>query len=95
MGAAYSSLGRTKFFLSNFLRTLRCKSQVPAKETECLSCYRKKFLKCADPAPNNQSVWTQIKYLQKNLPSQNPNGLISMQPQNPFPAGQKSRGHKI
>ena len=48
MGAAYSSLGRTKvFFLCSCLSTPRCKSQVPAKETKCQLLW-KRFLKCAD-----------------------------------------------
>ena len=37
MGAAYSSLGRS--FVFNFLSIPRCKSQVPVKETKCLSCF--------------------------------------------------------
>ena len=30
-------------FLCNFLSTPRCKSQVPAKETKCLSCFGRDF----------------------------------------------------
>ena len=36
-------------FVCNFLSTPRCKSQVPAKETNCLSW--KRFLRHADPNP--------------------------------------------
>ena len=45
--AAYSSLGQTKVLYATSSSTPRCKSQVPAKETKCLSCFG--FLKCADP----------------------------------------------
>ena len=38
MGAAYSSLGLTKVLYATSLVFL-CKSQVPAKETKCLSCW--------------------------------------------------------
>ena len=47
MGAAYY-----QSFVCNLLYTLRCKVQVPAKETKCLQeLLGKKFLKCADPNP--------------------------------------------
>ena len=38
MGAAYSSLGRTKFSYATSLVLL-----VPAKETKCLSCFGRDF----------------------------------------------------
>ena len=37
MGAAYSS------FICNFLCIPRRKSQIPAKETKCLSCFGRDF----------------------------------------------------
>ena len=42
MGAAYSSLGRTKVLYAISFVLLGEKSQVPAKETKCLSCFGKK-----------------------------------------------------
>ena len=42
MGVAYSSLGRTKvLYATSFV--LRCKSQIPAKEFKCLSCFGRDF----------------------------------------------------
>ena len=44
MGAAYSRLGRTKVLYATSLVLLGIKkSQVPAKETKCLSCYGRYF----------------------------------------------------
>ena len=46
MGAAYSSLGRTKSFVCNFLSTSRCKGQVPAEETKCLIALEEIYETC-------------------------------------------------
>ena len=43
MGAAYSSLGGTKVLYATSLVLLGAKSQIPAKETECLSCFVRNF----------------------------------------------------
>ena len=43
MGAAYSSLGRTKVLYVTSLVLLGEKKQVPAKETKCLSCFGRDF----------------------------------------------------
>ena len=43
MGAAYSSLDRTKVLYATSLRSPRCKSQIPAKETKCLSCFGRNY----------------------------------------------------
>ena len=34
---------RYQSFVCNFLSTPRCKSQIPAKETKCLSCFGRNF----------------------------------------------------
>ena len=36
-------------FVCNFLSTLRCKSQIPAKETKCLSCFGRNFINVLTP----------------------------------------------
>ena len=43
MGAAYSSIGRTKVLYATSLLLLDAKKQVPAKETKCLSCFGRNF----------------------------------------------------
>ena len=37
------TMDRYQSFVCNFLSTLRCKSQIPAKETKCLSCFGRNF----------------------------------------------------
>ena len=39
MGAAYSSLGRTKILYATSLVLQGAKAKIPAKKTKCLSCF--------------------------------------------------------
>ena len=48
MGAAYSSLGQTKVLYATSL-VLRGASQIPVKETKCLSCFGRNFWNALTP----------------------------------------------
>ena len=56
----FRELWPNQSFVCNFLCTPRCKSQVPAKETKCLSCFGKNFWNVLTPIHIIRDSYTKI-----------------------------------